>query len=352
MTVVNNSKKYYYMSANISSQIQHLLAHSPGDDQTLLDHLRRLVDQHEANGNSVEKIPAPLSELVQRNIDRIEQGLPETERITTGIQNLDSDYGGFATGEFVVIGGRPGMGKTQFLVQVAGHIALTHPVLFFSYDMPKYQLTGRFIANFSGVPFDRQRALFLTDDQSEALMATKSEAASYRLFVETGFHDSIAAFKAYCVEQIVVKGIKVIVVDYLQLMSSRESGAERIQQLSAITREMKSLARDYDVCVMASSQLSRGPEARGGEMRPILRDLRECGTIEQDADKVIFIYRPFYYGFTHDENGDDIRRIMELEIAKNRSGRTGIVKLVIGADFTDFRDLDDGTSVVKFRPEW
>jgi replicative DNA helicase len=124
------------------------------------------------------------------------------------------------------------------------------------------------------------------------------------------------------------------------MISSNKYRNNRELEISYISRELKNIAKDFNVCVIASSQLSRAVEQRGGDKKPMLADLRESGAIEQDADKVIFVYRPAYYGFVFDENGNNVEEITELILAKNRTGSLGVVKLLRDSNFTNYRNFD------------
>ncbi|MBK6953811.1 MAG: DnaB-like helicase C-terminal domain-containing protein [Crocinitomicaceae bacterium] len=142
--------------------------------------------------------------------------------------------------------------------------------------------------------------------------------------------------------------MKIIVVDYLQLMGSHRNRYNRETEMSIISRALKNIARDLNVCVIAASQLSRSVETRGGDKRPYLSDLRESGAIEQDADKVIFLYRGNYYGLIEDENGMPTDGIAELIVAKNRSGTLDNIRMSIDSEFTRFTDLDSADLNRKF----
>lgn len=328
------------MPQNLILQIQNILSKPYVNPRELIEQLKDVVRKAEIELNGYE-IPQTLTELVSHKLDLIEMGIFGNESIKTGFRTFDAEFGGFQPGELIVIGGRPGMGKTQLLVHLASRISLSHPVLYFTYDLPERLLATRFIANLTGIPADSQRHNRLTERQSEALGAMHRQVHQLNIFIEAGYHDSISRFRDFCRYQVEENGVRVIIVDYLQLMSNPESGFVRVQQLSAITRELRNIARDFDVCVVLCSQVGRTAEISGGEMRPMLWHLRECGTIEQDADKVIFIYRPFYYGFTQDEHGNSLRNVVELIVAKNNNGRPGNVTLLTDDNFTSFRDFDN-----------
>src|SRR5690606_6675783 len=159
--------------------------------------------------------------------------------IKTGFGDFDDKFNGFRASELIVIGGRPGMGKTQLLVTLANNISKNYPVLFFTYDLPDKLLASRFIANITGISLDKQLLSRFSESERTALMTIEEDLYQRQIFVNESFHDSISAFRSYCEYQVNERGIKVIMVDYLQMMSNPERGADRVQQLSAITRELK-----------------------------------------------------------------------------------------------------------------
>jgi replicative DNA helicase len=229
------------------------------------------------------------------------------------------------------------MGKTQLLVSITLNISKNNPVLFFSYDLSDHLLTNRFISSLSGISLNNQLNFPLSDEHKEKLTAVSTDFSKHKIFVNEGYHNSITAFKAHCKQMIEKNGIKVIVIDYLQMMSSNKYRHNRELEISYISRELKNIAKEFNVCVIVSSQLSRAVESRGSSKYPQLSDLRESGSIEQDADKVIFIYRPEYYGHEIDEDGNDTSGVVELILAKNRNGTLGEIKLFRNSEFNGFK---------------
>lgn len=245
-----------------------------------------------------------------------------------GIRSLDRHTGGFEKGKLYILAARPGMGKTALALQAAKQSAKSgKPAVFYTLEMPKREVGGRLLLNESHVsaeqmkerrkPADVQsridagilalQEMPLHIDDTAGLSATELLAKSMQLHHQTG-------------------GLGLIAVDYLQLMSgSGERGKSREQEVSEISRALKRLAMDLDVPVLALSQLSRAVETRGGDKRPMLSDLRESGSIEQDADMVIFLYRPEYYGITEREDGSPTNGLCEAIVAKFRGGETGII---------------------------
>jgi replicative DNA helicase len=192
----------------------------------------------------------------------------------------------------------------------------------------------------SGIGADQILQYRFSDEEKATLKSLEKKMGELKVFINDGYNNSISAFINYCIGQIKGKGVKVIIVDYLQMMSSNKYRNNRELEISHISRELKNLAKDYNIVVIASSQLSRALELRTGSKRPQLSDLRESGAIEQNADKVIFIHRPEAYGMDVDENGNSTAGLVELIVAKNRNGRTGDVALMRDMNFTNFKDFD------------
>ena len=166
------------------------------------------------------------------------------------------------------------------------------------------------------------------------------EIENLPLFIYERNTNGMSGFKEMCRKHVKEKGVKVIFVDYLQLLNSTRYRNNRELEIGYISRELKNIARELTICVVATSQLSRSVEQRGGERKPILSDLRESGSIEQDADKVIFLYRPTYYGIVLDEDGNSTQYLMELILAKNRNGPLTTIRLRHDPQFTSFVPFD------------
>lgn len=262
-------------------------------------------------------------------------------KISSGFHGLDTELGCFDLGELVVIGGRPGMGKTQFLIQLCvNFLNQDHCALYFTLDLSRQNVFRRILCNISEVSIDE---LYNIESVplKEVLRKNMESLKKWSLYI-----DDTAAFKLH--DLIVVSekmirenGVKIIFVDYLQLLSNEHYRNNREQELSGISRELKKLARDLNVLVICTSQLSRQVENRpGGSKRPMLSDLRESGAIEQDADKVLFMYRPEYYGLEVDENNESTKDKVEILIAKNRTGRTNFATLYRNRNFTAFKETE------------
>lgn len=259
-----------------------------------------------------------------------------TTSIKTGLESYDLAFGGLWPGEFVVIGGRPAMGKTLLLVNMAINIAANHEVLYYSLDLSNFMLSARIVASLTQLPTNYYMHGNMNESHLKQLELAKLDLSRLKLRVLDQQMHSMTAFKALCRQHVEEHKLKVIFVDYLQLLSSNRYKNNRELEISYISRELKNIARELNICVVATSQLSRSVEQRGGDKRPILSDLRESGAIEQDADKVLFIYRPEYYGFLQDENGNSTLRQVQLIMCKNRSGNLDVVHLRLDEHYSKF----------------
>ncbi|MBL0330060.1 MAG: AAA family ATPase [Bacteroidetes bacterium] len=261
--------------------------------------------------------------------------------IPTGFTDLDRILMGLPKGELIVIGARPAMGKTAFMVSImANLIESKRPMAYFSIENSAQQILMRLLSVFMEMPAFLIASKENTPSQiDEILFRTKAIGEANVTVEDTCFSiDDIISQVDYLVKE---KKIELVFIDYLQLIkvkSRRENNREA--DISKVCRELKALARKYNIAVVVSSQLSRAVETRGGDKRPQLSDLRESGAIEQDADKVLFIHRPEYYNITEDEYGTDTRGMAEIIIAKNREGVVDSAKLNFIGNCTKFQDID------------
>ena len=341
------------MKQDLIAQLEKIIGNTQADEKEIIHHLKRLL--YEADLHSPFARPSQnIADLISENLNLISNGAPSENMVKTGFAEFDDTFGGFALGELVVIGGRPGMGKTQLMVNLALQIAQSYPVLYFTFDLSIYALTNRFLASASNIANDKILQKQLTQDELEQLTAQKKAFSTVPLYINDSCNNSMSAFRAHCQQHIDAHGVKIIMVDYLQMMSASKHRNSRELEISYVSRELKNIAKDLNVCLIATSQLSRAVESRGGayhSKHPQLSDLRESGAIEQDADKVIFVYRPAYYGITHDENGNDIQSLTELIIAKNRNGKLGEIKLQHNENFTNYTAFKEYKNEFTFSEE-
>lgn len=256
--------------------------------------------------------------------------------VATGYELLDRITGGWQATDLIIIAARPGMGKTAFLVSAAlnSTIRFEIPTAIFSLEMSADQLMGRAISSESDVVNERIFKNYFTDEELTRMeYAASSKISRAPLYIDDTPAISIFEFRARARRLVVEKGVKQIYVDYIQLMKGEKSG-NREQEISSISQGLKRVAKELNIPIIALSQLSRGVESRGGDKRPMLQDLRESGSIEQDADIVAFIYRAEYYGITELSDGRSSQSLMEVILAKNRNGSLDTVPLKFIGKFT------------------
>ena len=281
-----------------------------------------------------------LYDLLRPAWDRVEKAIADGKGvigIPSGFDDLDRLTSGFKGGEFVVIAGRPGMGKTSILLNLALHIAMNHkvPIAMFSLEMSKEQLVERLLCENARIDAQRMHRGLLSEAEYDRLARSLGPLSEAPIFIDDSpTLDELAVVLKSRQIQLREK-VGMILVDYLQLMQgrSRSDDSNRVQEVSAISRALKAVARELNIPVVAISQLSRAVEQRQ-DKRPLLSDLRESGAIEQDADMVMFLYRADYY------KEDDRPGIAEVILAKNRNGPTGKIELKFVKDQTRFYNLE------------
>lgn len=262
-----------------------------------------------------------------------------TVGIRTGFADLDDMLNGLHAGEMIIVAARPSMGKTAGAMQIAEYMAvdLSEPVGVFSLEMSQEALAQRMLASRSGVDAQRIRQNMLTPEDFDALQLALSELVPSPIHIDDTAGLTLMQLRAKARRMSAKHGIKALFIDYLQLMSSpATAGQGRQQEVSELSRGIKALARELDVPVVCLSQLNRGPEQREGH-RPRMSDLRESGSIEQDADVVLLLHREDYY---HRGDPDyQPNNTAEVIIAKQRNGPTGTVKLYFNERTTRFQDM-------------
>ena len=275
--------------------------------------------------------------------------------IPSGFDKVDKLTSGWQPSDLVIIAARPGMGKTALTLSMARNIAVNSeiPVAFFSLEMSSVQLITRLISSETGLSSEKLRTGRLEKHEWEQLNVKVKALEKAPLFIDDTPSLSIFDLRAKARRLASQHKIKLIIVDYLQLMTSGSSqkGGNREQEISTISRNLKALAKELDVPVIALSQLSRAVETRGGSKRPILSDLRESGAIEQDADIVSFIYRPEYYKIDEwdDEERTPTQGQAEFIVAKHRNGGLDNVRLKFIGALGKFDNLDDFDSPFEFQ---
>lgn len=263
--------------------------------------------------------------------------------VPTGFTDVDTTFGGFMPGNFYVIAARPAMGKTSLIAKMAKNQARAGiPTAVFSIEMSLEQFVGRMVAEDALVNSAKISQNRTTLDEDDLITAARKKDEHIPLYIDDTANLSFVEFRIKARKFKRLYGIKAIYIDYLQLMSAglAVKTGNREQEISYISRNLKALAKELDIPVIALAQLSRTVEQRT-DKRPILSDLRESGSIEQDADAVIFIYRAEYYGLLEDEEGRPTAGVAEVIVRKNRFGATGEVPLRFIGKYSSFTDLSD-----------
>ena len=281
----------------------------------------------------------PIRQVVMNAMDKIEIAAKNKGSVTgipTGFTDLDYRTAGMQPSDLVLIAARPSMGKTAFVLNIAQHVAFKQnlPVAIFSLEMSKEQLVNRMFSLESSVDAQKLRTGQLNDQEWERLIESAGVIGRSNLMIDDTPGISISELRSKCRKFKLEKGLSMIIIDYLQLMSGSGRSDSRQQEISDISRALKAVARELSVPVLALSQLSRAVEQRP-DHRPMLSDLRESGAIEQDADVVMFIYRDDYYNHDSEKKG-----VSEIIIAKQRNGPIGTVELAWLPEFTKFANLE------------
>ncbi|WP_281297133.1 replicative DNA helicase [Flavobacterium limnophilum] len=305
---------------------------------------------YEVTQGNIKRSSETAQSLVLQAKKRIEEiskqeGLSGVE---TGFTNLDKLTSGWQPSDLIIIAARPAMGKTAFVLSMARNIAIDfgHPVALFSLEMASVQLITRLISSETGLSSEKLRTGKLEPHEWTMLSTKVKNLEKAPLFIDDTPSLSIFDLRAKSRRLVSQHGIKIIIVDYLQLMTAGgngKGGGNREQEISTISRNLKALAKELNVPVIALSQLSRAVETRGSSKRPLLSDLRESGAIEQDADIVSFLYRPEYYKIDEwdDDEASPTAGQAEIMIAKHRNGGIENVRLKFIGHLGKFDNLDD-----------
>jgi replicative DNA helicase len=315
-----------------SSSIAHDCYEGSENVYDILDHAEQRIFSLSDNQlrSSFEPLEAIMHDTFE-TIDRYHKRKGMVTGVPTGFVKLDELTSGFQPGELIVVAGRPSMGKTAFCLNMSRNAAVEVdepvPIGFFSLEMSKRQLALRLLCAEARVDAHAVRTGTLSDDQWPKLSTCVGVLAEAPIYIDDTPGITVLELRAKARRLKKEHHIGMLVIDYLQLMQGPRGAESRQQEISIISRSLKALAKELDLPVVALSQLSRAVEIRGGDHRPMLSDLRESGAIEQDADMVIFIYRPEFYELTEDERGKSKEGVAEIIIRKQRNGPTGTVHL-------------------------
>lgn len=326
----------------VAGEIAELGYSVPEDVSKALDRAESLV--YEVNERRVTDSTQRLSSLLSENLDRLEHLYERGDAITgtpTGYLDLDQLLSGLQPSSLVVVGARPAMGKTSFALGMIAHAALEainpSPVLFFSLEMSNLELSQRLLCAEARVDSTRVRNGQLQSDDWQKISRAMGRLAEAPIWIDDNPNLTIMEIRAKARRlKSQIGNLGMIVIDYLQLMSGRSSAENRQVEVSELSRGLKILARELETPVVALSQLSRGLEMRA-DKRPMLADLRESGSIEQDSDVVMFIFREEIYDPKPENAGQ-----AEIIVAKHRSGPTGVVQLAFLPQYTRFANMARG----------
>jgi len=330
----------------IASQIHHNAYEDTTDVFELLDKTEQSI--FEISDSNLRKNYDNMRNLMARAIQELQVLKEHKDGLTgvpSGFTELDRMTSGWQKSDLVIIAARPGMGKTAFVVSALRNAAVDFkiPVAIFSLEMASVQLVNRMISAEAELEGEKIKRGNLADHEWKQLVHKTTKLTTAPIFIDDTPALSILELRAKCRRLRAEHNVQLIVVDYLQLMKG-DMGGNREQEIASISRALKGIAKELSVPVLALSQLSRGVETRGGDKKPQLSDLRESGSIEQDADIVMFLYRPEYYKITVDEEGMPTQGMGEVIIAKHRNGSTGSVKLKFIGKYTKFADVDSPSS--------
>jgi replicative DNA helicase len=322
----------------VSQEIERMIAQREGETSGMIRDAETLI--YELSGKGVRGDFTPASKLVIKGLERLtaaEEAGGGVVGVPTGFLDLDNVVGGLQAGNMVVVAARPSMGKTALALGIAEHAALQKglAVAVFSLEMSGDELIQRLLASTAVVDAGRIRAGKLAPEDWSRIGRAADKLSAARLYIDDSEGVTVGEMRTKLRRLKSRDGLDLLIVDYIQLMEGgRERRDEnRVQEISAISRSLKMLARDLEVPIICVSQLNRAPDART-DKRPMLSDLRESGAIEQDADLVLMIYRDDYYDDASEEKG-----IAEVNVAKNRHGPTEKVKLTFRGSYAKFDNL-------------
>jgi replicative DNA helicase len=329
----------------VSSEIQTMSYDDSVDVTDLLDFSENALFQV-AEGN-IKREVAPINAVIKEAIREIEAAGKREDAlvgIPSGFTRLDRLTSGWQKSELIIIAARPSMGKTALALSMARNMSIDHgkKVAIFSCEMSSIQLVNRLIIAETDIAGDKIRNGRLSEEEWKQLDTRIKKLVQAPVFIDDTPAISIFELRAKCRRLMAQHRLDIVIVDYLQLMSGPENAGSREQEVSNISRSLKSIAKELNVPIIALSQLNRSVEMRGGTKRPLLSDLRESGAIEQDADMVVFIHRQEKFGIdTFMDDGSSTKGIAEIILAKNRNGPVGDVRLRFREEKAQFVDIDE-----------
>ncbi|HEY7541642.1 MAG TPA: replicative DNA helicase [Methylomirabilota bacterium] len=325
-----------------SSQIIAQAFEAKEEVQTLVDDAERRI--FSLAERRLEGSALPIGRILRNTFEYIERLYERKEHVTgvaTGFEKLDLETSGFQPSDFIIIAGRPSMGKTAFALNIAQHvgIALHGKVLVLSLEMSSQQIVQRMLCSEAKVDSQAVRTGYLTSSDWHRLTAAAGRLSEASIFIDDSPGLTVLEARAKARRMKAEHGLDLLIIDYLQLMRGRAAMESRQQEISEISRSLKALAKELNVPVVALSQLSRAVEARQArDFKPQLSDLRESGALEQDADVILFLYRSSQY---KEDLPPEEKNIAEVIIGKQRNGPVGTVKVVFLPQYARFENVAD-----------
>ncbi|MDR0559550.1 MAG: replicative DNA helicase [Prevotellaceae bacterium] len=332
----------------VSSEIQREAFDDKNDVKDLLDmSQQKIFEIAEGNISTETRHISGIITDATKEMEQLAQREDGFTGVPSGFTELDRLTYGWQPSDLIIVAARPSMGKTAFVLSMARSISVEFKkgIAFFSLEMSSLQLVKRLITSETGLDPDKIKTGKLNDNEWRMLDLKLQDLENAPFYIDDTPALSIFEFRSKARKLVLNHDIKLIIIDYLQLMvGPPETKGMREQEVSSISRSLKAIAKELNVPIIALSQLNRSVETRTGNKRPQLSDLRESGAIEQDADLVAFIHRPEYYGFTEDEEQNSLIGIAEIILAKHRNGAVGEIKLrfrKLEAKFCDLSDIGD-----------
>lgn len=325
-----------------SRDIIEMATEAPDDPERLIDSAeQKIYDIRQGKSvDGLERIDKVIYQTFDR-LDKLNKDDEEFKPTSTGISSLDRVITGLNRSDLILLAARPGMGKTSFALNIARSVAVQGKkrVAFFSLEMTKEQLASRLLSVEALVGGVKLRTGALNEEEWQRIVSASDVLSKTEIYLDETSGITVPEMKAKLRR---LRGVDLVIIDYLQLMSSAKQINNRVQEISEITRNLKIMAKDLNVPVICLSQLSRASEQRP-DHKPMLSDLRDSGSIEQDADIVLFLYREGYYA---DKSGEDVQADVDLNsaecmVAKNRHGETNVVKLHWQGEFMRFTSLEN-----------
>ncbi len=325
-----------------SSEIQKRAFDDNEDVENLINYAENEIFQI-SEGN-IKKETMVINKLVDKAMEMVEEASQREDGLSgipSGFSELDRYTSGWQNSDLVIIAARPAMGKTAFALSMLRNVAIDHkkPVAIFSLEMSSLQLVTRLISGETEISGNKLRNGNLQPHEWEQLDARVKPLEEAPIYIDDTPAISVFEIRAKARRLVQAHGIQLIMIDYLQLMTANvDTRGNREHEVSMISRSLKAIAKELNVPILALSQLNRSVETRGGDKRPQLSDLRESGAIEQDADMVMFLHRPEYYDILEDGEGNSLKGMAEVILAKHRNGATGSVYLEFVSEFAKFKE--------------